>query len=69
MATLDSLHRIQAEDVGIVIVDEVHSAASDTRADALLAFNKAAMWELAQPLTEGSTGETKLQKVCSGLLW
>lgn len=44
VATLDSLHRIQAEDVGIVIVDEVHSAASDTRADALLAFNRAAMW-------------------------
>jgi superfamily II DNA or RNA helicase len=42
--TLDSLHLLDPNDVGIIIVDEVHTAASDKRAEALLNFRKAARW-------------------------
>lgn len=42
--TLDSLHRLNPNDVGIIIVDEIHAAASDTRAESLLSFRKAARW-------------------------
>lgn len=42
--TLDSLHRLNPDDVGVVVVDEVHAAASDKRAESLLRFRKAARW-------------------------
>jgi len=42
--TLDSLHRINPDEVGILIVDEVHTAASDKRSDSLLQMRKAAKW-------------------------
>lgn len=42
--TLDSLHLLNAEDVGVLIVDEMHTAASDSRAQELLRFSKARVW-------------------------
>jgi len=42
--TLDSLHKLEAEDVGVLIVDEMHTAASDSRAQELLRFTKARFW-------------------------
>ena len=42
--TLDSLHRINPDEVGILIVDEVHTAASDKRTDDLLKMRNAARW-------------------------
>lgn len=42
--TLDSLHLLDKDDVGVVIVDEVHTAASDSRATELLRFAKARFW-------------------------
>ena len=41
VVTLDSLHRLNPADVGVVIVDELHTAGSDTRAPELLKFQKA----------------------------
>ena len=42
--TLDSLHLIDPDDVGILIVDEVHTSASATRADSISKFMNAARW-------------------------
>ena len=42
--TLDSLHLLDPSQVGILVVDEVHTAASDSRAEELLKFNKAVMY-------------------------
>lgn len=42
--TLDSLHRLNPDDVGVVIVDEVHASASDERARSITKFKKAAKW-------------------------
>jgi superfamily II DNA or RNA helicase len=42
--TLDSLHLLDPKEVGILIVDEVHVAASDTRAENLLNMRLAARW-------------------------
>jgi len=42
--TLDSLHRINPEEVGVLIVDEVHAAASDDRTEDLLKMRRAARW-------------------------
>jgi superfamily II DNA or RNA helicase len=42
--TLDSLHRINADEVGVLIVDEVHASASDKRADSIVAMRRAVRW-------------------------
>ena len=42
--TLDSLHHINPEDVGVFICDEVHTAASDARAALINKMTKAAKW-------------------------
>lgn len=42
--TLDSLHLLNPDEVGLLIVDEVHSAASTSRAEAISRFHKAARW-------------------------
>ena len=39
--TLDSLHLIDPDDIGLLIVDEVHTAATDTRTDVILGARKA----------------------------
>lgn len=41
VVTLDSLHKINPADVGVVIVDEMHTASADSRATKLLEFSKA----------------------------
>ena len=42
--TLDSLHLLDPDDVGILIVDEVHAAASDKRSESLIQMRRAARW-------------------------
>lgn len=42
--TLDSLHRLNPADVGVLIVDEVHTSSSDERAQSLNKFVKAVRW-------------------------
>lgn len=42
--TLDSLHLINPDDVGILIVDEAHNAASAERADSISKFTNAIRW-------------------------
>ena len=42
--TLDSLHLINPSDVGILIVDEAHNAASAERADSISKFTNAIRW-------------------------
>jgi superfamily II DNA or RNA helicase len=44
VATLDSLHLIEADSVGVLIADEVHAAASAARAEKLASFTKAVRW-------------------------
>lgn len=39
--TLDSLHRLDPSEVGLLIVDEMHTAASDSHAEELMKFTKA----------------------------
>ena len=39
--TLDSLHRLDPDEVGLLIVDEMHTAASDTHVEDLMKFVKA----------------------------
>lgn len=39
--TLDSLHLLDPDDVGLLIVDEMHTSAADSRAEALSKFMKA----------------------------
>lgn len=64
--TTDSLHRIDPDQIGIMIVDEVHTVATEKRAAKILAARKALRWGLsATPegrfdggdlLTEGIVG-------------
>lgn len=42
--TLDSLHLVDPDEVGILIVDEVHTSASETRVESLSKFMNAARW-------------------------
>ena len=42
--TLDSLHLVNPDEVGILIVDEVHTSASTTRFETLSRFTNAARW-------------------------
>ena len=42
--TLDSLHKLSPADVGVVIVDEMHTASADSRSEKLLAFTRARFW-------------------------
>jgi superfamily II DNA or RNA helicase len=42
--TIDSLEHIDPSTVGILIVDEMHTSASNTRAEKISAFTKAAKW-------------------------
>jgi len=42
--TLDSLHLLDPEDIGILIVDEVHSSASETRVETISKIANAARW-------------------------
>lgn len=44
VVTLDSLHRLNPESVGVVIVDEMHTASADSRAPKILEFAKARFW-------------------------
>lgn len=64
--TTDSLHRIDPDQIGLMIVDEVHTVATENRAEKILAASKALKWGLsATPdgrfdggdvLTEGLVG-------------
>jgi len=66
VVTTDSLHRVDPNDIGVMIVDEVHTVATEARAAKILAASKAAKWGLsATPdgrfdggdlLTEGLVG-------------
>lgn len=42
--TLDSLHLLNPDEVGILIVDEVHTSASATRMESISKFSNAARW-------------------------
>ena len=42
--TMDSLHLLDPEDVGILIADEVHCAAASSRSSDIMAFKKAVKW-------------------------
>lgn len=42
--TLDSLHLLDPDEIGILIVDEVHTAASTGRSESISKFTKAARW-------------------------
>ena len=42
--TLDSLQRVNADEVGLLLIDEVHTAATDSRIPKLLAMDKAVKW-------------------------
>ena len=44
VVTLDSLHLLDQDDIGILIVDEVHTAASSTRSESIMACRRAARW-------------------------
>lgn len=70
--TLDSLHLLNPDEVGLLIVDEVHTAASTSRSEALSRFNKAIRYGVsATPtgrfdgsdlLTEGLFGPVIVQR-------
>lgn len=58
--TLNSLHRIEPLDVGVVIVDEVHASASDARAEAISKFTLAAKWGVSASPTGRFDGKDKV---------
>lgn len=69
--TTDSLHRLDPNDIGLMIVDEVHTVATEARSAKILAASKAIKWGLsATPtgrfdggdiLTEGLVGPVVCQ--------
>jgi len=62
--TFDSLHHINPDDIGIIIVDEVHEAATQKRADLIIAAKKAMRWGVsATPLGRFDGGDL----LCEGL--
>lgn len=72
IATLDSLHLLNPDEVGLLIVDEVHTAASESRSESISRFNKALRYGVsATPtgrfdgrdlMTEGLFGPVVVQK-------
>lgn len=58
--TLNSLHRVDPLDVGVVIVDEVHASSSDARAEALSKFTLAARWGVSASPTGRFDGKDKV---------
>lgn len=42
--TLNSLHNLPANEIGVLIIDEVHTAASEKRADTIMGARKALRW-------------------------
>ncbi|MFC1453622.1 DEAD/DEAH box helicase [Verrucomicrobiota bacterium] len=56
--TFDSLHHINPDEIGILIVDEVHEAATDKRADLIISAKKALRWGMsATPLGRFDGGD------------
>ena len=47
VCTLDSLHRLNLDEAGILIVDEAHTAPTPKRAEMILAANKALRWAVS----------------------
>jgi len=45
--TIDSLHLVETDDIGILIADEVHSAASEARTEHIAAASKAMKWGMS----------------------
>lgn len=60
--TLDSLHRIDPEEVGLLIIDEVHSAGTDARTKKISECRKAAKWGFsATPFGRFDGGDLKTE--------
>lgn len=56
--TFDSLHHINPEEIGLLIVDEVHTAATEKRIDMIMAASKALKWGVsATPLGRFDGGD------------
>lgn len=47
LVTLDSLHNLPCDDVGVLILDEIHAAASDARSQSISSFTKAMTWGMS----------------------
>jgi superfamily II DNA or RNA helicase len=60
LITLDSLHHVDADDVGVMIADEVHSAASEGRAEKLSAMSKAVRFGMSATPTGRFDGRDKV---------
>lgn len=70
--TLDSLHKLNPDDIGILVVDEVHTAATPSRSECIIRARRARIWGAsATPtgrfdggdlLTEGMTGPVIYQR-------
>jgi len=58
--TLDSLHHLQPDDIGLLIADEVHSAASEQRAENLSAMSKAIRYGMSATPTGRFDGRDKV---------
>jgi superfamily II DNA or RNA helicase len=60
--TMDSLHRVKAEEVGIFIADEVHTAGTEKRSENIAALSKARKWGVsATPLGRFDGGDLKTE--------
>ena len=60
--TMDSLHRINAPDVGIFIADEVHTAGTEKRSESIAGLNRALKWGVsATPIGRFDGGDLKTE--------
>jgi superfamily II DNA or RNA helicase len=60
--TMDSLHRLKSEDVGLFIADEVHTAGTEKRSENIAKLTKAWKWGVsATPLGRFDGGDLKTE--------
>ena len=60
--TLDSLHKLDPNDIGILVVDEVHTAGTEKRSERISAVRKALKWGVsATPLGRFDGGDLKTE--------
>ena len=60
VSTMDSLHKIPADEIGIFVADEVHTASSAARSEVIMSFVNAYKWGVSASPTGKFNGSDKL---------
>lgn len=66
VTTIDSVHHVPPLDVGVLIIDEIHAAASDNRSEALAEFSKAMTWGVSATPTGRYDGKDLVTEGLAG---